>query len=157
MDDGVQLFGLRSGDRILDYHSEDLPTITRLYADEIESIIPSGRLFLGGNCQGGMMMRHIVLELANRGRDIGLVILMEQSRFSPVSIPVLLLFGERSYLNPYAQMKNPDQLFRLAYAGGYHLEMIPGGHSEYFLPENIGGLALAIRRHLLPHQERQAS
>ncbi len=155
-DDGVQVFGLRSGNRILDYHSDDLPAIARLYADEIESISPGGRLYLGGNCQGGMMMRHIAIELASRGRDIGLVIFMEQARISPVTMPVLLLFGELSYLNPYAQMKNPDQLFRLAYSGGHHVEMIPGGHSEYFLPENIGGLALAIRRHLLPRAAEEA-
>ena len=156
MDDSVQLFGLRSGDRILDYRSEDLPTITRLYADEIETIAPSGRINLGGNCQGGMMTRHIAIELARRNRDIGLVILMEQGRFSPLNMPVLLLFGERSYLNPYAQMKNPDQLFRLAYSDSYHVEMIPGGHGEYFLPINIGGLAVAVRRHLLPHQACEA-
>ncbi len=88
------------------------------------------------------MMRHFTVELASRGRDIALVILMEQSRISPVAMPVPVRFGELSYLNPYAQMKNPDQLFRLA---------CPGGHGEYSLPEYIGGIALAIHRHLLPH------
>ncbi len=145
-DDGdVRLFGLRSGHLAFDYDAETIHALAGLYADEIESMATTEPLVLGGNCQGGMIAGEVARELQRRGRSVCLTILMEQGYFKPLSGKMLLLFGTRSYLNPYGLMEAPENLFRQAYPDGFHVEMLPGGHGEYFKPENVDVLAEVIR------------
>ena len=65
----------------------------RLYAGEITAIAPTGPLCLGGNCQGGLVMREVGLALMRQGREVALTILMEQGRFLHYPGATLLLFG----------------------------------------------------------------
>ena len=141
---GVKLFGLRSGHLAFDYDSDTIHALADLYADEIESTATTEPLVLGGNCQGGMIAGEVARELKRRGRSVCLTILMEQGHFNPISGKVLLLFGARSYLNPYGLMEAPEKLFRQAYPEGFHVEMLPGGHGEYFKPDNVDVLAEVI-------------
>ncbi|MBD3770584.1 MAG: amino acid adenylation domain-containing protein [Rhodobacterales bacterium] len=147
----VSVFGLRSGHLAVEYNDETLSALGKLYADEIATIAPSGNLFLGGNCQGGLVMLHAGLELLRRGRDIPLTILMEQGRFPHYPGKTLLLFGAGSYLNPYGQIASPEELFRTAYPAGHHVDIIPGAHGRYFQPENVDALAATILRHINRH------
>jgi hypothetical protein len=139
------LFGLRSGHLAFDYDPITVDVLAALYADEIESVATSEPIILGGNCQGGMIAQEVARELRNRGRSVGLTILMEQGQFKPMPGNVLLLFGARSYLNPYALLEAPEQLFKQAYPDGFRIEMLPGGHGEYFRPQNVQVLAAAIK------------
>lgn len=145
----ASVYGLRSGHLAVEYSADNLTALGKLYADEIAALAPTGPLFLGGNCQGGMVMREVGLELMRRGREVALTILMEQGRFPYYPGRTLLLFGARSYLNPYGQIDAPEQIFRTAYPGGHRVEIINGGHGEYFTPANIGTLADTITRHLV--------
>lgn len=151
--DEISVFGMRSGHLIVEYNAETLDAFGKLYADEITAIAPSGPLYLGGNCQGGLLMRQAGLELMRRGRVIALTIFMEQGRFLHYPGKTLLLFGEGSYLNPFGQIEAPEQLFRTAYPAGHHVEIIPGTHGGYFLSENVDVLAAAIRRHIDRHTD----
>lgn len=146
--DAASLFGLRSGHLAVEYSADTLKALGRLYADEITAIAPTGPLFLGGNCQGGLVIREAGLELMRQGRNVALTILMEQGRFFHYPGTTLLLFGAGSYLNPYGQMNAPEQVFRTAYPAGHHVEIIPGAHGHYFMPENVDALAATILRHL---------
>ena len=148
LQEAATLFGLRSGHLAVEYNDETLSALGRLYADEIETVSPSGALSIGGNCQGGIVTRAAGLELMRRGREVALTILMEQGRFLLYPGETLLLFGAGSYLNPYGQIDAPEQLFRAAYSGGHKVEIIPGTHGSYFTPENVGALAETILRHM---------
>ncbi|MDN3711034.1 hypothetical protein QWZ10_02945 [Paracoccus cavernae] len=53
LQEAATLFGLRSGHLAVEYNDETLSALGRLYADEIETVAPSGALSIGGNCQGG--------------------------------------------------------------------------------------------------------
>ena len=110
--------------------------------------------FERGNCQGGMIMLRVAQELIHRGQIIGAVILMEQGRFPIHHSPVALVFGEGSYLNPYALLENPDVVFKKAYPGGYHVEIISGQHGQYFQPQNIASLASVVTKHICAHQHQ---
>lgn len=155
--DTVSVFGLRSGHLAVEYNDETLRTLGQLYADEITAIAPTGPLFLGGNCQGGLVMQQAGLELMQRGRDVALTILMEQGRFLHYPGPALLLFGEGSYLNPYGQVESPEQIFRAAYPAGHDVEIIPGAHGQYFLPENVEALSAVILRQINRRLDMKAS
>jgi UDP-N-acetylmuramate--L-alanine ligase len=154
LDSTVSVFGLRSGHLAVEYSHDNLKGLGKLYADEITTIAATGPLFLGGNCQGGLVMREAGLELMRRGRDVALTILMEQGRFPYYPGHTLLVFGAYSYLNPYGQIEAPEQIFRTAYPGGHRVEIIPGAHGTYFRPETIEGLSgtikQALARHLMP-------
>lgn len=152
----VSVFGLRSGHLAVEYSADTLKALGRIYADEIAAIAPTGPLFLGGNCQGGLVMREAGLELMDRGRTVALTILMEQGRFLHYPGTTLLLFGAGSYLNPYGQIDAPEQVFRAAYPAGHHVEIIPGAHGGYFKPRNVDGLAATILRHINRHCDRNA-
>lgn len=149
----VSLFGLRSGHLAVEYSADTLKALGRLYADEITAIAPAGPLFLGGNCQGGLVMREAGLELMDRGRTVALTILMEQGRFLHYPGTTLLIFGAGSYLNPYGQIDAPEQVFRAAYPAGHHVEIIPGAHGGYFKPKNVDGLAETVLRHVNRHRD----
>ncbi|RWR53163.1 amino acid adenylation domain-containing protein [Sinirhodobacter ferrireducens] len=151
LDDAVSLFGMRSGHLAVEYTAETLAALGRLYADEITSIAPTGPLFLGGNCQGGLVMREAGLELMRQGRTVALTILMEQGRFFHYPGTTLLLFGAGSYLNPYGHIAAPEQLFRTAYPAGHDVEIIPGAHGHYFRPGNVEALAATVLRHIDRH------
>lgn len=153
LDDAVSLFGMRSGHLAVEYTAENLTTLSRLYADEIASVAPAGPLFLGGNCQGGLVMRETGLELMRRGRTVALTIFMEQGRFFHYPGTTLLLFGAGSYLNPYGHIAAPEQLFRTAYPAGHDVEIIPGAHGHYFRPGNVEALAATILRHIERHHD----
>lgn len=153
----ASVFGLRSGHLAVEYSADNLKELGKLYADEITAIAPTGPVFLGGNCQGGLVMREAGIELMRRGRIVALTILMEQGRFPHYPGHTLLLFGAGSYLNPYGQIDAPEQIFRTAYTGGHRVEIIPGAHGTYFTPENIGALAGAITRHLERHLPARAA
>lgn len=148
----IMVFGTRSGHLVFEYTESNLAAITTLMADEIESLHTSGPIHLGGNCQGGMIMLRVTKELTRRGHTMGAVILMEQGRFPLHHGPVALVFGEGSYLNPYALLENPDSVFQAAYPHGYHVEIINGRHGQYFLPKNIASLASVITKHIRAHQ-----
>ena len=154
LDDAVSVFGLRSGHLAVEYSHDNLKALGKLYADEITAIATTGPLFLGGNCQGGLVMREAGLELMRRGREVALTILMEQGRFPYYPGHTLLLFGAQSYLNPYGHIDAPEQIFRTAYSGGHRVEIIPGAHGTYFRSENIAALSGTIKkclaRHLVP-------
>ncbi|AGT10914.1 amino acid adenylation domain-containing protein [Paracoccus aminophilus] len=149
--EALSLYGLRSGHLAIDYSGENLATLGRIYADEIAALAPSGPLYLGGNCQGGLVMRETALELMRRGREIALTVLMEQGRFLHYPGATLLLFGAQSYLNPYAQLEAPDQLFRTAYPGGHQVEILPGAHGRYFTPQHVDALAAVLQRQIARH------
>ena len=152
--DKASVFGLRSGHLAVEYNTDTLSALGRLYADELTAIAPTGPVFLGGNCQGGLVIREAGLELLRRGREVPLTILMEQGRFFHYPGETLLVFGARSYLNPCGQLDAPEQLFRTAYPAGHHVEIIPGAHGHYFRPENIDTLAATLLRHMDRHRAR---
>lgn len=141
------LFGLRSGHLVFDYSPNSLSTLTGLYADEIESLCLKGTLVLGGNCQGGLIAAEVSKKLRQRDVEVSMTVLMEQGRFTPLAGPVLLLFGAYSYLNPYIQMETPEKVFDMAYPQQWRIEMLPGGHGQYFKPNNVTALAASLTSH----------
>jgi hypothetical protein len=138
------LYGLRSGHLVMEYTEENLQAIAECYADELTAVQPTGAFLLGGNCQGGMIMHRVALELLDRGRHIDLLILMEQARFSAYPGNVALLFGTDSQFNPFHSMADPARIFDLAYPGGYSFDMISGAHGAFFHDPNTALLSQKV-------------
>jgi amino acid adenylation domain-containing protein len=140
------VYGMRSGYRLMDYTDANVTALADRYAEEMLALRPTGAFLVGGNCQGGRIARSIALHLRRRGRDVDLLVLMEQGRFPAYDeSPVALIFGSESNLNPYRDgIANPDRVFAAAYPKGYSVDVIPGAHGTYFTQTNVGALARTV-------------
>lgn len=139
------IYGLRSGHLVMDYTGQNLQAIASCYADELVAAQPDGAFLLGGNCQGGIVMHRVALALLDRGRQIDLLVLMEQARFPAYPGRVALLFGADSQFNPFHAMTDPVRVFDLAYLGGYSFDIVPGAHGEFFRGPHSAVLGQSIR------------
>jgi amino acid adenylation domain-containing protein len=142
---GQPLHGMRSGHLFLEYNETNVMALAGQYAEEIHALQPAGALLLGGNCQGAVIALATAEVLTRRGRQIELLILMEEARFRPYAGRVGLLFGRESKLNPYRGKTNPENIFRHAYAGGFSVHFIDGGHGQFFEDPHLPSLGAVVR------------
>jgi hypothetical protein len=119
------------------------------YAVEMNELQTEGPFLLGGNCAGGVLIRLVADQLQKMGREVVLLILMEQNIFKPFDEKVALIFGKESHLNPYLAPKaDPDRIFRKAYPAGYTVDMVSGTHGEFFSPHNVDALMQIISKRI---------
>jgi amino acid adenylation domain-containing protein len=140
--------GMRSGHMIMEYTEETVQALGAHYAGEMLELHPAGDFLIGGNCQAGIIAQRAAMILQAMGRNVAVLILMEQPHFFPYAGQVALLFGKDSTLNPYLTQSDPDESFRSFYDDRYTVDIISGTHGQFFEPANIGSLADAVRRRL---------
>lgn len=141
------LIGMRSGHLIMDYDDVSLDAIAARYVQEMLALQPQGAFRLGGNCQGGRIAHRIAAHLARRGREVALLIQMEETIFAPHSGRVALIYGKISKLNPFID-GDPTPLLQERYSGGYSVDIVPGAHGEFFQDRHVPALARAVAARL---------
>ncbi|HEY1978400.1 MAG TPA: UDP-N-acetylmuramate--L-alanine ligase [Candidatus Baltobacteraceae bacterium] len=144
------LHGMRSGHLVFSYKEHSIAALATLYAEEMLSMHPSGPFIIGGNCQGGIIARSVACALIDRGRDVELLILLDEGTLKEYPGRVALFFGAESDLNPLLGGADADHLFRDRYPFGYTVAITPGGHGEYFQAPNCESLGRAISALLQP-------
>ena len=137
--------GMRSGHLVMEYTDENLADLSRYYAGEIGRIYPSGPVCLGGNCQGGQVSHAVARLLEEQGRNVQLLILMEQARFPAYEGKLAFIYGSESFLNPHTRYDDGLGRFDRAYPQGYSLDFIPGDHGRYFQKPGAFYLASSIK------------
>ncbi len=145
---GQPLHGMRSGHMVFRYQAETVLALASRYADEMTALQPTGAFRMGGNCQGGVIARETALQLMARGREVAMLIMVEQGKFHPYPAPVALVFGADSHLKPMSGDAESDPMLDAAYPAGWSVQAIPGRHGTYFAPKHIEALAAAIRTSL---------
>lgn len=138
--------GMRSGHLMIDHHDPSARwPIVEQYVREIQEVQPEGPLRLGGNCQAALIMHEAAQRLQAVGREIELLIVMEQSMIRPFDGRVALLFGRNSHLNPFNQPDaDPHATFVAAFPQGYTVRLIDGAHGQFFDSPNIETFALTL-------------
>ena len=162
------VYGFRSGHQVMDYTEANIQTLATSYRREIAIAYPQGPIILGGNCQGGLIALAIAQQFWRLQQPIALVCLLEWA-FPPQPYQgrVALLWGAASlHKNPFFKFRNPEHYWRRAY-GAYSVDMVSGGHGEFFSGANLDDLAnkLVTRMHealampplLLPTAANRAS
>lgn len=139
--------GMRSGHLVMDYSAANKSALAQIYANEMNCLQPDGAFVLGGNCQAGDIMREVMAKLLAMGRKVGRLIILEDTAYLPAEVPVTLIFGKDSHLNPFRDGRDPSPLLAELYPQGHDLVFIPGGHGQFFRPPSIEPLATAIARH----------
>jgi aspartate racemase len=145
---GQPLHAMRSGHLIMDYTDQSLPNLASHYADEVNQIQPQGPIVIGGNCQGAAVAYATANRLIEMGREIDLLIMLEQSRFRPFRGKVALIFGEESHINPFMSGQTSDAKLRAIYGDNHTVDFLPGQHGSYFREPGIDFLAEVLNRHL---------
>ena len=116
------------------------------YAELLLAAFDLSRCSVGGNCQGAPIAARIAANLLRRGCVVETVICMEWPSLSPLPIRCGLIFGAQSTMfNPFLQGLNPEPLWRALFAD-HRVEIIPGGHGEYFSEANHAAVGAAVAR-----------
>jgi len=127
------VYGMRSGYLLMDYTEDNIQAFALRYVEEIEQLHPEGPLFIGGNCQAGIISLAIAQHLLRRQRILPMLFLLEwggKPQFYPGK--VTLLYGEQSeQINPYFQFKYPELSWE-RYFGEYSVDFIPCGHGQFW-------------------------
>ena len=147
---GQAVHGMRSGHLIFDYTPETVTTLGSLYVEEMLALEPEGPLFVGGNCQGGIIAHEIARQLLDRGRTIARLFLLDPDQFAPIAAPVSLIFGASSEFNPYRAGRGPEAVFEAAYPAGHHVDFLPAAHGHYFEKPAIEPLSQIIAAAMEP-------
>ena len=143
------LYGFRSGHLVFRYTEDQIQQVALQYVHDILEVSPKGPLFLGANCQGGVIALAAAQHLARRRRTPGLLVLMEWGfELQPYPGKVLFLHGADSLQgNPFLRHQDPERAWRRLLAE-YDVEEIAGAHGGYFMEGNVEPLAGALSRHL---------
>lgn len=142
------VYGMRSGNRVMEKSPENIASLAGRYADEIVALRPEGPLVVGGNCQAARIAFDIARSLAARGRAPALLILHEMFVRQRYSGPVALMFGRESDRNPYLQFRRPEIGWRKFYSGPVSFDLVSGAHSEFFVEPNVQVLTDTLRRRI---------
>ena len=143
------LYALRSGRDLSDYSEDQIQAIALRYVSEIVQVSPAGPLFVGGNCQGGIIALAIGQHLLRRRRHIPLLVLMNWSfPLQSYNGPVFFIADvENVNMNARTIFARPELAWRRAFAHA-ELASIPGGHGQGFLPDNVEILAGLLTRQM---------
>jgi thioesterase domain-containing protein len=129
----------------MEYMPETIAALAQNYSEDLIRWQPEGTFMLGGNCQGATIARATAQALRARGREVGLLLLMEQPSIWPYDQKVGLIFGSESSHNPFIKQASPEPTLQKAYPQGYEIRFIAGTHGTFFSDENIGSLAAEIK------------
>ena len=132
-----RVHGMRSGHLVMDYTPENISFLAEAYVEEIVQIAPGGSVLLGGICQGCLITHAMANKLHEAGRNIPLMIMMEQGKPLPYAGNIQYLYGEDSYLNPANRFAGGLDLFRQMHGERCRVDIIPGEHGRMFFEPNV--------------------
>lgn len=140
------VYGMRSGYQVMVKTPENIDRLAAHYAAEIAEIHPQGPIFLGGNCQAAVIAFDIARHLRAAGRGVDLLVLHEKMVPHPYDGRIALTFGRDSDRNPYLAEADPLPGIRNYYTGALSVDLVAGGHGQFFQEPYVLDLAGTIRQ-----------
>jgi acyl carrier protein len=144
--DDQPVFGMRSGHEAMVKSPENIDRLAAHYAGEIMKTVAQGPLFIGGNCQAATIAFHVARHVVAAGREVALLILHEKMVPERYGGRVALSFGRESSRNPYLWNDDPAAEFRAHFVGDFTIDLVSGGHGQFFHEPHIFDLVEMIRR-----------
>jgi UDP-N-acetylmuramate--L-alanine ligase len=141
----IAVHGMRSGHLVMGYSPPNLDAMARHYAEELRVLQPLGPILIGGNCQGATVAHAVATVLQEDGREIALLIMMDQTKLLPFDGDLAFIYGQESFLNPDKRYPRDVARYDEVYGARYSLDFITGGHGRYFHEPNARYLASRLR------------
>ncbi|SMO98613.1 Acyl-CoA synthetase (AMP-forming)/AMP-acid ligase II [Thalassovita litoralis] len=122
--------------------------IAQLIAQDIQHLRPSGRLILGGFCEGAGIMQRVaeLLRQAGRGADLFIAVDWEIPYHTPS--PLVLIWTNARWFSPFSRFDRPGRFLHDAYPHGAVMHHIAADHEHALEPDKFGPVADMIRRYL---------
>ncbi|TCK31151.1 AMP-binding enzyme [Ancylobacter aquaticus] len=140
------VFGMRSGHEVMVKSAENIDRLAAHYSGEIQAAVPAGPLFIGGNCQAATIAFHVARHARAAGREVSLLVLHEKMVPERYAGRVALCFGRDSNRNIHLWCEDPDAECRAYYDDNFTIDIVSGGHGQFFQEPYILDLVAMIRR-----------
>lgn len=143
------LYAFRSGHAISAYSEDEIQAFALRYVSEIAEACPDGPVFIGGNCQGGIIALAIAQHALRRGRHVPLLILLNWSfQLHAYGGRVLFVSGRDDVRhNAYKLFSRPELAWRRAFPEFQFVE-VPGAHGQAFDDGNVQALSSVLKDHM---------
>jgi oxalate---CoA ligase len=122
--------------------------LARHYALEIEQIEPIGPICIGGVCQGAVLAKRIVEQLADRGREIKLVVFVDRIFVESFEFPTLLIWSGSSQYSARIAYAKPELGLPWLYPRGAKALHHSKSHDALVTGEGAEELVLNIASYL---------
>lgn len=149
--DEFRVHAMRSGHLLMDYTPAATLDLAKHYVDQIEEIGPTGKVIIGGICQGGSVAAGIAKLLRDKNRAVELLLLIDQSRLISYPGKLAFIYSGKGPLNPYKRFNDDLSRYDGLYEKNYSIDMVDCDHGMIHTPPHIGRLARIIYS-LLPQQ-----
>jgi UDP-N-acetylmuramate--L-alanine ligase len=146
--DDFAVHAMRSGHLVLDYTPASIEQLSRRYVEEITAMPASGRLLIGGVCQGGRIAIPMARMLAEAARPVELLVLLEQGVLTPYAAPVAFFYSEDSFLNPLRKFASGLARYDEIYGDRYSFDLVTGPHGSIHRPPHVQALVAKLRARL---------
>ena len=144
-----RVHAMRSGHLVMDYTAEATQALCDHYIEELEAIGPTGRILIGGICQGGIIATAMAERLRAKGHAIPLLVLMEQSRLMAYDGEVAFFYSEDSFLNPMRRYTSGLARYDEIYRHRYSADTISGTHGAMHRPPNVQSFVGKLKARLV--------
>jgi amino acid adenylation domain-containing protein len=147
--DEFRLHGIRSGHLVMDYSPDNIDQLCSYYVEELKQIAPTGKLVMGGVCQGGVIAHAMACRLQKHGDEGTPLILVEQAKLLPFSGKAAFFYAENSFLNPFKRYESGTARYDDVYGVRYSLDILPGEHGGLFNEPTVQFLVQKLRSRIL--------
>jgi len=146
------VYGMRSGNRVMVKDQENINALASFYVAEILAVQPQGPFLIGGNCQAAQIAFAIAKQLGDLSHEVTLLFLQEKFIPQEYSGRVALIFGGKSFANPYQVFKNPEFGWKKFYSGVTTVDIVSGAHGQFHKEPHIQVLVKAMRQRIAEAQ-----
>jgi UDP-N-acetylmuramate--L-alanine ligase len=146
--DDFRVHSMRSGHLVMDYTHENIRKLSSHYVEEIKKIKPTGKLLVGGVCQGGAIAHAVASMLRDDGLEISLLIFIEQASLPSFEGRVAFIYAEDSFIKPIEGYEVGVPRYDKVYGDRYTIDIVPGSHGELFVEPNVHSLVTHLRRRI---------
>jgi hypothetical protein len=140
--------GMRSGHLVMAYNEAQVAALAEYYLQEMLPLLGNDEVVMAGICQGSLIMREMVLRLAERHRPPKLFAVIEQPRLFAYSGPIALFFSEDGFFNPMRRFESRLERYDQIYGNSYTVDLVPGVHGDFHREPNVHHFARALRARL---------
>lgn len=142
------VYGMRSGHRVMVKDQANIDSMASFYVGEILAVQFRGPFLIGGNCQAAQIAFQIAKQLGDLGHGITLLFLQEKFIPQEYRGRVALIYGRKSFANPYQSFRNPEFGWKKFYSGVISVDLVSGAHGQFHKEPHIQVLADALRRRI---------
>jgi acyl-CoA synthetase (AMP-forming)/AMP-acid ligase II/acyl carrier protein len=148
------VYGFYSGSGTVD--PAKLSAVAEYYLREIHSLRPAGALILGGNCRGGRVAIRLAKRLAEVGREVSHLCILEMFERSLYDFDgkLQVMFGRQSSEFRYRDFHWGRPGWERPFRRLPRIKWVQGKHASYFSPKNIGVLSATVRSFLADEPDR---